>query len=269
MAIEQKYVDLINASLDNELGDAERGELADYLAANVEAQSMHDDLANLCGALDSMPQVEPPPHLKYAILDSVVTSNTLHPDRSGGWQSIFAMPVFRHAVAFAAGAFMTFALISSNQISDRAFDDVTGLVGTISDTDVADANARSINLTTSELAGTVTIHQSGALTILSFNLAAAGPVEIEAGYSDTDLWFKGFAQLENDGTNVSAGAGLVKMTLQGRNRYAMYFHHGGRQDAAVHLRFFAAGTLIHEADLSLGESGEISELTTNLLRRAQ
>ena len=259
MAVEQKYVEMINAALDGELSDTERAGLTEMLATNPEAQAIYDDLAGVCDALDSMPKVEPPAHLKYAILDSVTTSKTIPSDQSGSRPAIFAMPVFRHAVAFAAGAFMTFALVSSNRISDQAFDDITGLVGTISETEFANPNAQSINLTMSELAGTVTISKIGALTVLEFNLVAAGPLEIVAGFSDADMWFKGFAQLENDGASVSAGAGVVRMTMQGRNRYAMYLHHAGSNGAAIHLQFFAAGTLIHEADLTLSNSDDISE----------
>ncbi len=246
MAIDAKYVELINTDLDGEINDAERTELTAYLEANPEAQAMRGELADLCGTLDAMAPVEPPTHLKYAIMDSLKKQPARHPAQESGfgWRRIFAAPVLRHAVAFAAGSVLTFALFSSNQISDRAFDDVTGLVGTISETVPTEAGQGSINLTSSEIAGTVSVHNAGALKVIEFNLSAEGPVEIVAEFSNLDLWFKGFAQLENDNASIVADEGVVRMRMQGRNRYAMYLQHASSMDAPVNLKFYAAGDLI-------------------------
>jgi hypothetical protein len=259
MAIEAKYVELINTDLDGEIGDAERVELAAYLEANPDAQAMRAELADLCGTLDAMAPVEPPTHLKYAIMDSLKKPTARRPAQAWGWRRIFAAPVLRHTVAFAAGSVLTFALFSSNQISDQAFDDVTGLVGTISETVPTEAGQGSINLTSSEIAGTVSVHNAGTLKVIEFNLSAEGPVEIVASFSNLDLWFKGFAQLENNNASIVADEGVVRMRMQGRNRYAMYLQHASSMDAPVSLKFFAAGDLIHEATLTLSTEGEITE----------
>ena len=259
MAIEAKYVELINSDLDGEISDAERAELAAYLEANPEAQAMRAELADLCGALDAMTPVEPPTHLKYAIMDSLKKPPARRPVQTWGWRRIFAAPVLRHTVAFAAGSVLTFALFSSNQISDQAFDDVTGLVGTISETVPTEAGQGTINLTSNEIAGTVSVHNAGALKVIEFNLSAEGPVEIVAEFSNLDLWFKGFAQLENDNASIVADEGVVRMRMQGRNRYAMYLQHASNIDAPVNFRFYAGGDLIHEAELILSTEGEITQ----------
>jgi hypothetical protein len=259
MVIEAKYVELINSELDGEINDAERAELAAYLEANPEAQAVQAGLADLCGALDAMAPVEPPTHLKYAILDSMKRQPARRPEPVSGWRRIFAAPMLRHAVAFAAGSILTLALFSSNQLSEQAFDDVTGLVGTISETVPTEAGQDSINLTSNEIAGTVSVHNAGALKVIEFNLSAEGPVEIVASFSNLDLWFKGFAQLENDNASIVADEGVVRMRMQGRNRYAMYLQHASSVDTPVNFRFYAAGDLIHEADLTLSTEGEITE----------
>ena len=71
MTIEAKYIELINSDLDGEIDDAGRAELAAYLEANPEARATQSELADLCGALDSMAQVEPPGHVKYAIMETL------------------------------------------------------------------------------------------------------------------------------------------------------------------------------------------------------
>jgi len=260
MAIEPKYVELINADLDGEISDAERIDLAEYLETSQEARSLREELAELCGSLDEMGQMDPPPHLKYAILDSLQKSRpTQTKSSSFGWRQLFAAPALHHAVTFAGGAFLTFALISSNQLSDQAFDDVTGLVGTISETAPAASGQSLIRLTSSELAGVVSVHRAGNLNVVDFDLAADGAVEIVAEFSDHDLWFKGFAQLENDNTRILADEGKVKMHTQGRNRYALYLQHKSEVDAPVSLKFYAAGNLIHEAELVIGTEAENTE----------
>lgn len=259
MAIEAKYVDLINSDLDGETSDAERAELAAYLEANPEALAMQAELAELCGTLDAVAPVEPPTHLKYAIMESLKKPPTRRPARVSGWRTIYAAPMLRHAAAFTAGSILTFALFSSNQLSDQAFDDVTGLVGTISETVPTGSGQGSINLTSNEIAGTVSVHNAGALKVIEFNLSAEGPVEIVASFSNLDLWFKGFAQLENDNASIVADEGVVRMRMQGRNRYAMYLQHASSMDAPVSFKFFAAGDLIHEAELMLSTDGQITE----------
>jgi hypothetical protein len=260
MAIEPKYVELMNADLDGEISDAERIDLAEYLEANPEAAKFRSELGELCGSLDELEQVEPPPHLKYAILDSLQKPRPAQRESAGfEWQQLLGLPVLRHAVTFAAGAFLTFALISSNQISDQAFDDVTGLVGTISESAQEATGQNTIRLTSNEIAGIVSVQAAGSLNVINFNLAAEGPVEIVAEFSDHDLWFKGFAQLESDNARILADEGVVKMHIQGRNRYALYLQHTNDIDAPVNFRFYAAGNLIHEAELMIGTEGEKTE----------
>jgi len=254
MAIDEKYIELINADVDGELDKSGQAELRDFLARNAEARAMHENLASFCRELNAVPMLEPPPQLRSDILGAIrPTARVIRPE-AAFWRQVVSMPMFRHAAAFAAGAFMTFALISSNRISDRAFDDVTGLVGTISDTDATASAARSLNLATQDIAGTVSVHVSGSLTVVDFNLSTREPLEIIAGFSNRDLWFRGFAQLENDDASVVADKGEVRMRMNGRNRYAIYLQQASRMPTAIHLKFYSGGDLVHEADLELAET---------------
>lgn len=261
MAIDDKTLELINADIDGELDDAGREQVHAILAENAEARAMHKELAAFSGRLGEIEDLEPPPHLKFALIDAYASRPAAPAAPLPAWRQVLAMPMFRHAAAFAGGVIMTFALINSNQLSNRAFDDVTGLVGTISEADPTLTRENSISLARQDLAGTVSIHEAGSLTVVDFNLASNDPVEIIAGFSDRDLWFRGFAQLENDDAEVSADNGQVRMRMQGRNRYAVYLQQASKEPAAIHLQFFAGGSLIHEASLSLDNlaTGEKSE----------
>ena len=255
MTIEQKYIDLINAEADGEISDAGQSDLDRYLADNAEAQAFRDELRSLCGTLNSIETIDPPSHLKYAIMDNIKKPKAAEQQKSSGLLQFFALPIFRHAVAFAAGVFMTIALVTSNNLSDSAFDDVTGMVGTISE-ETVQSEGHFVNLNESDITGTVSTHNNGSLSVVDFNLTTAGEVEIVADFSSRDLWFRGFAQLENDGASVSSDDGQVKMTMNGRNRYAMYLHHASSTDAEINLKFFASGNLIHETGLMLRAPNE-------------
>ena len=109
----------------------------------------------------------------------------------------------------------------------------------------------TIKLTSNEIAGTVSVRNDNSLKVVDFNLTAGGPVEIVARYGDQHVSFRGFAQLEDDNASISIANGLVRMNMQGTNRYAMYLQHAGNMDSRVSFQFYASGLLIHEADLVL------------------
>ena len=251
MAVEPGIEELINADIDGELAAGDRERLMAHLAEKPAAEKLHKEMSALCEQLDSVQPLEPPPHLRHAIMESLPRSKAAQEPSQSSWRMLLAAPVFRHATAFAAGIVLTLALMSSNQISDSTFEDVTGLVGTIAEDDSSATNYKTITLTDTALAGTVGIYSSGSLTVLDFNLTAAGLVEIVAEMPDQDIWFRGFAQLENDNARVSTDKGGVRMQMQGKNRYAMYLHNSSSAGAAVNLRFYAAGDLVHEAKLTI------------------
>ena len=161
---------------------------------------------------------------------------------------LIAAPALRYAASFAVGVFLTLSLVNSSQISDQAFDDVTGLVGTVSEPVNVDT-ASTVAIDKSAIAGTVSLRRAGSILILDFDLVAAQPIEIEADYTDRTIWFNGFAQLESSGTSVSAENGRVVLGMEGKRRYAVYLQNGGGRETTVNLRFKADGEVVHEASL--------------------
>jgi hypothetical protein len=155
-----------------------------------------------------------------------------------------------YAGTFVAGVVLTLALVNSGEISKGAFDDVTGLVGTIADSEFAVPKHGTIFVEENEVAGTVTLRSAGPILIVDFDLSTRQPVEIVAGYSDKTIWFNGFAQLESSGTSVAAETGAITLKMEGKRRYAVYLNNPGMRPATIDLRFMADDQLIHEAQLS-------------------
>jgi len=247
MAIEQKYIDLMNADIDGEIDQADKGHLDEFLAANDEACALRAELETLCGTIDSVEAVSPPPHIRHVIMNAVKPTPT-KTESPGILDILFASPVLKYSATFAAGVLLTMSILSSDEISHRAFDDVTGLVGTISDPISGDI-VNSISVDNAGVAGQVSLRRAGSMLILDFDLVTNGPVEIEADYRDRSIWFNGFAQLESSGTTISAKSGSVTLGMEGKRRYAVYLQNSGERDVTVNLRFLTGGEVLHEASL--------------------
>ncbi len=248
MTIEQKYFELIQAAIDGEIDGADKEELDAFLAGSAEGREVYGELMALCQSLDGMPQIDPPPHLRHSLMNMAPTKSAPRA-QPGLLQRLFAGPVMGYVGVFAAGVVLTLSLVDSDQISQGAFDDVTGLVGTISDAQFVVPEHTSISVERSEVAGTVTLRSTGPILIVDFELSAREPIEILAVYADKSIWFNGFAQLESEGTSVAAEEGSVRLRMDGNRRYALYLNNPGERPATINLQFMAGEQLIHEAQL--------------------
>jgi len=248
MTIDDKNIDLINADIDGEISDADKSALQTFLNESDEGRALHAELSTLRDSIESIESVSPPPHLRHVIMNSVkpTPSKTEAP---GFLQVLLATPALKYTATFAAGVILTLSAVSSDQLSNQAFDEVTGLVGTIAEP-VSGSLLNSVVVDNAAIVGSVSLRSSGPLLILDFDLVADGPVEIEANYADRSIWFNGFGQLESNGTTISAKSGSVSLGMEGKRRYAVYLHNGGEQRGiTVNLRFVAGGELLHEASL--------------------
>ena len=253
MTIDPKYFELIQADIDGEIDGAGKAELESFLADSEEGRAVYEQLETLCRSLDGMPPVDPPPHIRHVLLNQAPVKAAPQPS-PGFLQRLFAGPVLGYVGVFAAGVALTLTLVDSGQISKGAFDDVTGLVGTIADSGFAVPEHGTINVDKSEVAGTVTLRSTGPILIVDFDLSARQPVEIVAAYADKTIWFNGFAQLESSGTSIAAETGAVTLNMNGKRRYAVYLNNPGMRPATIDLRFMADDQVIHEAQLSFSEA---------------
>lgn len=255
MAIDEKYTDLINADIDGEITPEEKTELEAFLAGSEEGRVLAAELRALSDTLDSVAMLDAPQHLRHVVMNSIPKPAPEVPASPRFLQSLLAVPALRYAATFAAGVVMTIAIVDSGKIQQGAFDDVTGLVGTISDTTQLGPGVDSEVIHKSEVAGTVTLREAGEMLIIDFDVSTKGPVDIVASYDDRSIWFNGFAQLESTGTSVSASDGEIKIQVDGKRRYAVYLHNSEEHKLLIKLGFFVDGESIHEAVLEYEQPG--------------
>jgi hypothetical protein len=252
MTIDPKYFELIQADIDGEIDDAGKDELENFLAESEEGRAVYEELETLCRSLDGLPSIEPPPHLRHVLMNQAPARSAPRPE-PGLLQRLFSGPLLGYVGVFVAGVALTLALVDSSQISRGAFDDVTGLVGTVANPGLSAPEHDTISIDESEVAGTVTLRNTGPLLIVDFDLSAQQPVEIVAGYSDKTIWFNGFAQLESTGTSIAAETGAVTLQMDGKRRYGLYLNNPGMRPATIDLQFKAGDQVIHEAELSFSQ----------------
>lgn len=250
MTIDASIVELINADIDGEISATDRETLQEILAGNPEAKAMHAELSGLSSRLDELPDLDPPPHLKHAILAAAPKPKSRDEGSDRNWlQTLFATPALRYAATFAAGVILTFSLVSSDQARDSAFNDVTDLVGTMSANAPIGRSIQSVDINRPQIAGRVWLREAGPLLVVDFDLVSGGPVEIVATFADQTVWFNGFAQLESPGAAISAAAGQITMQIEGKRRFALFLKHGGDRDIEINLQFNSDGNAVFNTDL--------------------
>jgi hypothetical protein len=248
MTIDQRISDLIQADLDGEISAGDKAELEAFLAASEDGRALFEELRSVSQSLDALEQLEPPAYLRHVILGAV-KADPAPRGQPRFWARLFSVPALGYAASFVAGVALAFAVIDSDQIAGRAFDDVTGLVGTVADLDKAGAALAVAAVDEDEVAGTVTLRSNGPLLILDFDLSAPDAVEIVARYSDQTIWFNGFAQLESHGTSIAAEAGMIRLAMSGKRRYAVFLNNPGHRPAVIDMQFLAGGALVYETSL--------------------
>lgn len=256
MAIDEKTTALIHANIDGEITPEEKAELEAFLADSREGRRLDAELRSLGATLDSVTLLDPPQHLRHVVMNTIPKAVPEAAPAPGFLQSLFAAPALRYAATFAAGVVMTISIVDSGNIQQSAFDDVTGLVGTISDSAEMGPGVDSEVIHKAAVAGTVTLRESGEMLIIDFDVSTKGPIDIVASYDDSSIWFNGFAQLESTGTSVSAADGEITIQVEGKRRYVVYLHNSEEHKLSINLAFFADGEAIHEAVLEYRQPGD-------------
>lgn len=255
MAIDPNIVELINADIDGEISPADKDTLEAMMAESPEAQAMHAELSGLSSSLDDLPDLDAPPYLIHTIMAKIPKPESQ--DRRGDFlRGLFAAPALRYAAMFVAGSVLTLSLVSSDQVSERAFNDVTGLVGTISSEVPVGPGIQTMQIDRTDVAGHITVRSSGPLLIVDFDLVSNGPIDIVASYSDQSVWFNGFAQLESPGASISAESGRISMKINGKRRYALYLHNAGDRNVSINLRFMSDGEVVYDTDIQYTQPGQ-------------
>ena len=224
--LEQRVIELINADIDGELGQAEKEELEAILESSAEARVMKVELLKLANLLESSPELEPPAELSSQLLDKLAP-----PGRKAAFSLSDLFSSFKPAnagIAFAAGLVLAVGFYELSPGKPEA-NDTTGMVGTM-----VMGQPKTQSLLKNDLVyraadgftGRISLRDSAGMYVLNFDLESEQRTEIEVGLEGTGFTFGGFAQ-PYDGDDevidsIAISGGTLRVVNQGRQQFAVF-----------------------------------------------
>ena len=223
------YLALIHASIDGELDEHQRAELARHLLVDPQSRALRDDLKRMCATLDGIAAVEPPQLLRASILAALppVVARPQQSRRAARW----AAPAWRYA-AVLAGALVIGAVLFD--AGGRRGPDTTEIAGTM-----AGAGARSpvvvdtVRLDLGQARGQVSLYRAVTGLGLELDLVAREPVDVLVGSGDQTLRISGVGRPDRPGGRRMTVA-LPGAAVRGQ-RVDLTFWVAGRQIGAATL----------------------------------
>jgi hypothetical protein len=217
--IDPRHLALVHAEIDDELDAEERAELARCLLAVPEARALREDLRRVCGAVESLPQLEPPAQLAEGVF-AALPRNTR---RTESWWSA---PGWRYAALVAGVLVAGIVMFETAGGPQPARTEVAGTVAAARQAEPVD----SVRLEGAAVSGRVSLYRDAAGLSLGFELTATGPVdaliasnghvlrvnELRSQGPPTVVPLSGFgtASQEVDVTLLKAGRQIASTTLR-------------------------------------------------------
>jgi anti-sigma factor RsiW len=228
---ESAHLELIHASIDGDLDEHQRSELASHLLANPESRALRDGLKDVCAALEGMVAVDPPPQLRASILAALPPSavRTQPARRAVPWPAT----AWRYAAAL-AGALIAGAVWYEARVGRGP--DATEVSGTMAapaarTLDVVD----TVRLDRGPVEGRVSLYRAAAGFGVELELVAGAPVDVLVAAGDEKLRIGGL------GVADSPGGPRTRVALPGV----------GLPGQTVGLTFLVAGREVGTATLSV------------------
>jgi hypothetical protein len=228
------YLPLIHAEIDGELDGSQRAELARRLLADPEARALREDLRHLCGALEAMREIEPPPELRATILAALsalpaAATQPAAPPRQP-WSSAHR---WRYAAGLAGALAAGTVLFVTVQAPRPATSDTAGTMAAPRAATTVD----TVSLASGPIAGRVSLYRDASGLGLKFELATSAPVDVLVA-SD------GYTIRINDlGDKAAAGEPRTTVALPGLKATGQ----------AMNLTFLVAGREVANATLTAHE----------------
>jgi len=229
---ELRTLALIHAEIDGELDARQRAELARELLAEPQFRALRDDLTRVCGTLEGIAAVEPPPQLRASILAALPPVAAMPaPPRRAAWASAPAAR-WRYAALF-AGALIAATVLYKASIGRGP--DANEMAGTM-----AGSAARStlivdtVQVDLGQLTGQARLYRAATGLQLELQLIASAPVDVLVASGGRTQRISGLGRPDSPGGPRTAIA--LPDPGPGAQTVDLTFLVGGRQVGAAQLR---------------------------------
>ena len=248
---DRKYIELIQAELDNELSGDQRAELDTLLHESAEARAARKDFRNLAGLLRQVPSRQPPASLRQNILAQIEIAG-----RQRAAPSAWAIPaVARMAMAFAAGIVVTIGLFRLAP-ADIGPIDTRSLVGAmVNHQALPDELPRDrLELGLDTVQGSVELHRNNNLLMLEFAFDSKAPLNLVLDFVGQGLQFEGFAHQSVAPPGLHVSADSIAIVANGDQSFVVFLAYTDEKDrgfaASITLEFQLAGGQTHQFALT-------------------
>ena len=247
---EQRDIYLINAGLDDALGQAELEELEDILETSAEARATEAEFLSLVEMVESQDELEPPEGLRQQILQHIVL-----PPKKPLFSRDRLFSSFQPAtagLAFAAGLLLTVALYEIN-LAPGITTDAKHLVGTMVAAQENPGFERLDQLFFDQpgLSGSVSLERAENISKLNFSLDSDKSVEVKVEFAEAGLRFGGISHAVVSGKpaeeSFAVAEGALRVENQGQQAFTVFLTgdvgagDGGR---GVQIEIYSAETIL-------------------------
>jgi hypothetical protein len=249
--IDEKYMELINKAVSGEITPDEKVKLHRYLQTTPEAEKLYREMLQTADLLSSVGDVEPPPHLKTRIMNSVdfsryeareqrpvigLLSRARHPRLSPRLAYSFALGVVVGLVVFSV--FVT-------RPGERYPTDIRHLYGTIGITeDTSFTSIERLPVSLEDVTGSIDLSRLGDVFVFDVSLRGLEKYDLLLVYDPHQVSFGGLKPHEGGQALLSAGRGYVETSGSGDCDLRLSFVKEKGSAASVDLKLMSSGELL-------------------------
>ena len=257
--IDQRVLDLLNASIDSEISPGEQKELDRFLSDSEDMRRLNDELRAVAGLLDNTPKVEPTGHLQESIERQVrlpvkAQADVKSPGLLKGWLSANWM---RTGFALAAAAVLTVGVyeMGYEPILER---DNSSLVGTIANRDTETQQGTlidRINLNSEDFDVLLEFRNKDDFFTMDLELDSKVPSRVVVRFAGRGLDFQAVTRMQGSSETVSIHDGAIHLASDGKQSYTVTFKRfpvdEKDYEKKLGLDFFADNKLIQQESLNI------------------
>jgi len=251
--IPDKYIELIHREIDGLNSPKQSAKLKTFLAANVEAQKLYDELTTMSAMMKEAKVVEPPSHLQHVIMNALPPHR--YPAKKAG---ILAQAMdfveskinFKYAYAFSGGLALGVAMYALVfQAALKAPDDSSELSGAMMRREPVEKlkTAHSFEINRDGVTGKIDLKIATDIVAAELALESTQPVELTIIFDEQHLSFKSLTVLD-ESTSVEAILipGAAQLTHVGRKSYALVLAKKDETASQLEFKIVRAGELLFE-----------------------
>jgi len=246
--INEKYIELMNKSIDNLISDEEKIRLEYYLAENKEAKGYFDELLLTGKYLNEMTDPVPSESLKKRIVNSIDFSryspSTFH-NQSHKLRRIFN---FKYAVTFAVGLLAGIFIYSLFVLNSENIN-TNEISGTMATTENA-VTIEEIPLNFPGITGKIEMKAQEKNFWFSIKSNSVKPVDFIISYPE-QVQFENIKPENSGNLSISSGIDYIKTTISGSQNFNIMFKSNTLTTSPIHLELLQSGNKIDEFEFSL------------------